>query len=155
MRKKLNKLLSRVLTREFIFYLIFGLMTTVVDYAVFIGMMHLMGNDMALLGNVIAFVAAVTFSYVTNKPFVFQSKSWHWRVVLKEVCPFFGSRILTFGIEEFGLFICQHMFYVDEVELLGINGLVIAKLVLSFLVMILNYIISKFLVFGSKSGDKK
>lgn len=148
-----KKLLRRVLTREFIFYMIFGLMTTVVDYAVFIGMLDLLGEEMALLGNVFAFVAAVMFSYATNKPFVFQSKSWHWRVVLKEMSAFFGARILTFGIEEFGLFICQHIFSVDEVELAGINGVVIAKLGLSFLVMILNYVISKFVVFGRKAED--
>jgi len=107
-----------------------------------------------LIVNAIAFVAAVSVAFLTNKPFVFQSHDWHWKVVSRELFTFVGSRILTFALEEVGLFFCQRVFRMDTWELLDLNGLVYAKLALSLLIVLLNYAISKWLVFRKSAEDQ-
>ena len=147
-----NKILRKVLTREFLVYLIFGILTTAVNYVVFTIMLETLGGDLALVANAIAFVAAVLVAFLTNKPFVFKSRCWHWKVVTQELLSFVGSRLATFSIEEAGLFLCQNVLDMDRWRLLGLSGLVYAKLGLSVIVVLLNYIISKWLVFR-KSQD--
>lgn len=148
-----NRFLKKVLSREFLVYLTFGLLTTAVNYVVFTVMLEALGGGLALVANAIAFVAAVLVAFLTNKPFVFKSKSWHWKVVAKEFLTFLGSRLATFCIEEAGLFICQNALDMDRWKLLGLSGLVYAKLGLSVIVVLLNYVISKWLVFR-KGGEE-
>ena len=143
----IKKLWKRLLTHEFLVYLFFGVLTTVVNYVVYIGMLYILGDGSALIANAIAFVAAVVFAYVTNKPFVFASKSWKWDVVARELVTFFGSRLATFAMEELGLFICQDVAHMGDMTVLGLNGMIAAKVVLSIVVALLNYVLSKFLVF--------
>ena len=94
-----------------------------------------------------AWIGAVLFAYVTNRIFVFQSKEKGAVSVLKEISLFFGSRILTGVIETAGptflvwCGITQSYF--------GIRGFA-AKLITSIAVIILNYILSKILVFRKK-----
>ena len=57
---------------------------------------------------------------------------------------------VLWGLEELGLLLCTHVWKVGRWALFGINGILVAKVVLSFLVVILNYVISKFLVFQTK-----
>lgn len=146
----IKKLWDRMFTREVLTYLLFGVLTTVVNYVVFWLTLRLGGEEMVLVANALAFVASVIFAYVTNKIFVFQSKSWTWNVLKKEVATFVGARLLSFGLEELGLLLCTHVWKVGRWALFGINGILVAKVVLSFLVVILNYVISKFLVFQTK-----
>ena len=144
----IKKLWDRMFTREVLTYLLFGVLTTVVNYVVFWLTLRLGGEELVLVANALAFVASVIFAYVTNKIFVFQSKSWTWNVLKKEVATFVGARLLSFGLE--GLLLCTHVWKVGRWALFGINGILVAKVVLSFLVVILNYVISKFLVFQTK-----
>ena len=146
--------LKKVVSREFLVYMVFGILTTVVNWGVYHVMLELMGGSMVLIVNAIAFVAAVSVAFLTNKPFVFQSHDWHWKVVSRELFTFVGSRILTFALEEVGLFLCQRVFRMDTWELLDLNGLVYAKLALSLLIVLLNYAISKWLVFRKSAEDQ-
>lgn len=150
----MKKLIRRLLNRETILYLVFGGLTTVVNFVVFWLMNRVLGEDLALFNNAIAFVAAVIFAYVTNKIFVFESKSWSPQTLRKEIPAFFGARLFSFGLEELLLWISKDVIRVGRFSftLLGfvIGGLMIAKVLISVLVVILNYVFSKLYIFKQK-----
>lgn len=105
------------------------------------------------MANAVAFVAAVAFAYITNKLFVFESKSWSGKVLLRELPAFVGARLLSFGLEELGLLICMWI-QVEQYSLFGLNGILVAKVVLSLVVVVLNYFFSKCFIFKKSKGDK-
>ena len=118
-------------------YLFFGVLTTAVNYLVYLpcyNWLHLSAS----ISNVIAWVVAVAFAYVTNKPFVFKSHDWSWKTVGPELSKFVGCRIGSGLLETAILFV--------TVDRLAWNGN-IWKLVTSVLVVILNYVASKLLIF--------
>lgn len=144
--------MKKILNRETISYLIFGVLTTIINY-VFFGLgILLFGEEYTLLINVVCFIVAVSFAYVTNKLFVFESKSWDRATLRKELPAFFSARIVSFLFEEAGLWICKDLLHAGRYSLLGFNGLLIAKIALSFLVVLLNYAFSKLFVF-KKNGE--
>lgn len=118
-------------------YLLFGGLTTVVNYMVYLPCYNWLQLS-AAVSNAIAWVAAVAFAYLTNKPFVFKSHDWSAKTVLPELTKFVGCRIGSGLLETAILFLC--------VDMLNWNGNV-WKLVTSVLVVVLNYVASKLLVF--------
>lgn len=118
-------------------YLVFGGLTTVVNYLVYIPSYYLLGISGAL-SNVIAWVVAVAFAYLTNKPFVFKSHDWSRKTVLPELSKFVGCRVAS-GVAE-------TLIILVTVDLLGWSGAV-WKLATSVLVVVANYFGSKFFVF--------
>lgn len=118
-------------------YLVFGVLTTIVNYLVYIPLYNGVGLS-ATVSNAIAWVVAVAFAYLTNKPFVFRSHDWSMKTVIPELGKFVGCRVGSGAIETAILFV--------TVDLLGWNGN-IWKLVTSVLVVVLNYIGSKLIVF--------
>lgn len=121
-------------------YLFFGVLTTAVNYLVYLPCYNLLGWS-AGFSNILAWIVAVVFAFVTNKPFVFKSHDWSWNVVWPELTKFVGCRIGS-GVFETGiLLVC--------VDMLHWNGNVM-KLITAVLVIVLNYIGSKFLVFKKK-----
>ena len=134
MYEKLKTLYAKY--RETVIYLVFGVLTTVVNYAVYIPLYNFVHLP-ASVCNGVAWVAAVTFAYVTNKLFVFESKSWN-SGVLGELLRFVGSRVTSGVIETVSLLV--------TVDILGWNGNIM-KLFLAVIVIVLNYILSKFFVF--------
>lgn len=145
--------LRKILNRETMLYLFFGVMTTVVNYVVFrLVYVGVLGGKGSLFANAIAFAAAVIFAYAVNKLFVFESKSWALPVLAKEVPPFVASRLASFGIEELGLFISESVLGWNEVTVLmlgesSVDGVTVAKIALSVIVVILNYVFCKRYVF--------
>jgi len=123
--------------REILVYLVFGVLTTVVNYLVYLPCYNLMGLS-ASVSNVIAWVFAVAFAYLTNKPFVFRSHDWSLGTVVPELIKFVGTRVGSGALETVILLFC--------VDVAGWNGNV-WKLVTSVLVVVVNYIGSKLLVF--------
>lgn len=121
-------------------YLIFGVLTTVVNYAVYLPIYNLLGLS-AAVSNVIAWVAAVAFAFLTNKPFVFKSHDWSAKTVIPELTKFVSCRIASGAMETVILLL--------TVDLLGWNGN-IWKLITQVLVVILNYVTSKLVVFRKK-----
>ena len=136
--KKLLDLLKKY--RDVLVYVIFGGLTTVVNYLVYLPCYNLAGMS-ATLSNVLAWIAAVAFAYVTNKPFVFRSHDWSMQTVGPELAKFIGCRLGS-GLLETGLIVLT-------VDLLHWNGNWM-KLILSVVVVILNYVSSKLLVFRKK-----
>ena len=122
---------------DVITYLFFGVLTTVVNYLVYLPVYNLLGLS-AALSNAIAWAVAVAFAYVTNKPFVFNSNDWSMKTVIPELSKFVGCRVASGAAETLILLV--------SVDILGWNGNV-WKLVTSVLVVVLNYFASKFLVF--------
>ena len=126
--------------RSILIYLIFGVLTTAVNYLVYIPCLNLLGLK-ASVSNVIAWCVAVLFAFLTNKPFVFESKDWSAKTVVPEFTKFVGTRVASGLMETVILMVA--------VDMLGWNG-VIWKLVTNVIVVILNYIGSKLLVFRRK-----
>ena len=91
--------------KEIISYLFFGVMTTLVNFVSFWAFNKILGESLYLISNVIAWVISVVFAYVTNKLWVFESKSWKFRVLLKEVPEFFAARVFSLCVEESGLWL--------------------------------------------------
>lgn len=125
---------------DIVSYLFFGVCTTIVNYLIYIPCYNFFGMS-ATVSNMIAWVVAVAFAYLTNKPFVFRSFDWSAETVVPELTKFVGCRIGSGAAETLILFL--------TVDLIGWNGNV-WKLLTQVMVVILNYIGSKLLVFRKK-----
>ena len=123
--------------RDVLVYLIFGGLTTAVNCVVYLPCHYLLGFS-ASVSNVIAWVAAVIFAFLTNKPFVFRSHDWSAKTVIPELTKFVGCRIGSGVLETAIIFL--------TVDCMNWNGNAM-KLCTSVLVVVLNYIASKLLVF--------
>ena len=145
--------IKKLLNRETILYIIFGVATTVVKYIVF----HLLYNVLwhqqnSLTANAAAFVAAVIFAFVVNKLFVFESKSWSPATLKREIPSFLAARIGSFGIEEAGLFLAEKVFKLGGVIAITLGGvsldwITVVKVALAFVVVALNYVFCKLFIF--------
>lgn len=126
--------------RDVLTYLFFGVVTTAVNYAVYLPLYNIFDIS-ATVCNVIAWIVSVAVAFATNKPFVFHSHNWSAKVVLPEFAKFVGCRIGS-GLLETGIIFVS-------VDCLHWNGNLM-KLIISVLVVILNYIGSKLIVFRDK-----
>ena len=126
--------------RQILLYLVFGGLTTAVNYVVYFPLFYWVQLS-AALSNIIAWVAAVIFAFITNKPFVFRSHDWSLPVVLPEFGKFVGCRVGSGLLETAVIFL--------TVDVMHLNGNVI-KIVVSVFVVILNYVASKLVVFRKK-----
>ena len=118
-------------------YLFFGGLTTLVNFLVYFPLYNFLGFS-ASFSNVIAWAVAVVFAYLTNKPFVFHSMDWSMPAVLPEFVKFLSCRVGS-GILETAIIWLT-------VDMLALNGNLI-KILVSILVVILNYVASKWIVF--------
>ena len=121
-------------------YLFFGGLTTVVNYLIYLPCYNLLGLS-ASVSNVIAWVVAVAFAFLTNKPFVFKSHDWSAKTLIPELTKFVGCRVASGVLETVFIFV--------TVDVLAWNGNWM-KLITSILVIILNYFGSKLLVFKER-----
>ena len=142
---------------DFILYCVFGVFTTIVNYAVyypllwwaesspsFVALMarwtELLPFDIEPMGFVVAVIngfawlVSVIFSFITNKIYVFKSKNWSWKVAWPEAWKFIGCRVGSFAVEEVFLLITVSLLHWDE------NWM---KIVVSVIVILINYIGSK------------
>lgn len=137
----LEKIVSLVKKHyDLLAYLFFGVLTTVVNYAVYLPVYNWLGLS-AAVSNVIAWVVAVAFAFLTNKPFVFKSHDWSASVLLPELTKFVGCRIASGLLETLIIFV--------TVDCLQWNGNWM-KLFTNVMVVFLNYFGSKLLVFVRK-----
>lgn len=126
--------------KSFIAYGVFGVLTTIVNILTYNICYSSIGISNTL-SNMIAWVLAVTFAYLTNKVWVFDSKSWAWDVLKREVPAFISCRLATGLLDIVIMFIC--------VDLLQMHALLM-KIISNVLVIILNYIFSKLVIFKKK-----
>ena len=149
MMKKIKTLFIKY--KEIITYIIFGILTTLVNFFAFWIFTKIFGENLYLVNNAIAWVVGVVFAYVTNKLFVFESKSWDLKLITKEITGFLGARIFSFLVEEGGMFLFISVLDLGEksLDLLGftITGQFMVKILLAVIVVVLNYVFSKFIIF--------
>ena len=128
--------------RELIVYFIVGVMTTIVNWVSFYLLSLVLDSNVEWqlsLNNTISWVAAVVFAYPLNRKWVFQSTNPE---KFKEFLGFTASRVSTWIIELFVMWLC--------VNVMGWNQYLSKYLIASVLVVILNYVFSKLLVFKKK-----
>ena len=138
-----DKIIKFIKDPEIWAYLIVGVLTTIVAMAVKLGLLYtILSSENALhvqLAEIISWIVAVAFAYITNRIFVFKSKS---KKYFQEIVSFVGGRIFTLLVGMFIMwFICT---------LLGLNDktwVLIATLIDQVAVTILNYVVSKIFVF--------
>lgn len=127
---------------EIISYLIVGVLTTIVSLATYYALVYTVFDPKVALelqiSNVLAWIVSVTFAYFTNRKYVFKTKE---KMSLKEVVNFYLSRGTT-------LLLDMGMMYIF-VSVLNLNDKII-KIVVQIIVIILNYVLSKFIVFKKK-----
>lgn len=159
--EKIKCLIKKLINKETVTYLVFGVLTTAVNFVVFklfdVIFTRAFTTDLTLLTNFIAWVLSVAFAYVTNKLFVFESKSWKANVIAKEIPSFVGARVFSLGVESLGLLIFIRWLGFDSFVLeiipgFAIGGKMITKIALSVIIVIMNYVFSKFLIFGKKEN---
>ena len=140
--------------KELIIYGIFGVGTTLVNFLTYELFNLLLGVDLYWVSNIIAWFVSVVFAYVTNKLFVFESKKWELRLVLKEASSFFAARVFSLLVEQAGLVALVDLVGMKDVSLqifgFTLGGELIAKVILAVVVVILNYVFSKLVVFRKK-----
>lgn len=131
--------------KSVISYLVFGMLTTVVNIAVYYILFNISGMA-NVPATIVAWIAAVIFAFITNKLWVFDSKSFEIKVLLHEIFSFFTCRILT-GILDIAIM----WFTVDKMQW---NSL-IWKIISNILVIVLNFVASKFLIFVKRKNENE
>jgi len=136
--------------RETVLYLAFGALTTFISwgsYALFV----LLGIDLSV-SNILSWICGVSFAFVTNKWFVFESKSTETSVVAAEAGSFIVGRIATgvLAIVMFAILVANGL----GGTMMGIDGLP-ARMITSFVEIVLNWGISKYLVFTKKAPRER
>ena len=132
--------------QEIINYLIVGVLTTVVSiitYFIFSLILDIENNILFILANVLSWICAVIFAYVTNKKFVFNTTTSNKKEEIKVFSMFVSSRITTLLIELAFMFITVKVILINDK---------IAKVIAQFIVIVLNYVLSKLFVFKKKNN---
>ena len=138
----IKKIIKKVLTREVILYVVFGILTTLVNLGSFYVMNTLWGWN-ENISNVIAILLAVLVAYITNKDLVFHSKAETAKERLKEFFKFMVGRAFTMVIE----FLGGLLLFQTAIPIM------ISKCVVTIIVIILNFFISKFFAFANHKKD--
>lgn len=136
---KIKELIKKILTKEVILYIVFGILTTIVN----LGSFYVMNSILQWnenISNFIAILLAVIFAYITNKDLVFHSEADSFKERIIEFCKFMLGRAFTMVVEFVGGLI------LFELPIPNI----ITKMGLTIIVIILNFFISKFFAFKSK-----
>ena len=136
-RKNILKLLfAKLLNRETISYLIFGVITTGINIGIY--QLCRTVHIVYWISTIIAWVIALIFAFVTNKIFVFESTNMQSEIIFKEAVTFVAARLLS------GL--CDLLFMIFAVEIIHMNDF-IAKIITNVFVVVINYLFSKLVVF--------
>lgn len=134
---KNTKLIKSIFTKEIILYAIFGLLTTAIN----IGSFYIMTSYLNIndnLANNIAIIIAVLFAYITNKDLVFHSQAKGFGEKFIEFCKFILGRLFTMFIESVGGSLLFKYAPLSPI---------ISKCIITVIVIVLNFIISKFFTF--------
>lgn len=135
----MKELIKKILTKEVILYVVFGILTTLINIGSFYLLTKFLHwNDN--LSNIIAITLAVLFAYITNKDLVFHSKAENFKEKLNEFIKFIAGRAFTMVLEFVG---CAILFETAVPEM-------ISKLFVTVIIVIMNFFISKFFAFKSK-----
>lgn len=132
------------LTKELVLYVVFGALTTVVSFVSYYACNTVLGIHY-LASNIVSWILAVLFAYITNKLFVFESKGLSRKELLREFFAFIAARLVSLGMEELGLWLMIGVLHWNE------N---IAKLIMQVVVVIANYVFSKLFIFKKTAVEE-
>lgn len=132
--------------KEVVNYLIFGGLSTLVNFVSYYIFARTLNID-EVISSGLSWFCAVLFAYVTNKLFVFETKKSNKKEVIKEMLSFFLARVISGALCDVGTFALM-------IKVLGIND-IIAKLVTQVMVIIVNYLFSKLIVFRKEKSNWK
>ena len=135
----LKEITKKLLTKEVILYIVFGLLTTMINLGSFYFMNTILGWN-ENLSNFLAILLAVLFAYITNKDLVFHSQAKNMSDKINEFIKFIIGRTFTMAVEFIGGIILFKLPIPN----------VITKGLLTIIVIILNFFISKFFAFKRK-----
>ena len=128
--------------KHYVSYLIVGVLTTVVSWGSFWILRKFVPAFNENIANVISIALAIIFAYFTNRIFVFKSMETN---IAKEFSKFVLSRLSSMFFEAGGFWLINEFTNIDEM---------INKIICSFFVIIINYVISRFFVFNKKTENK-
>lgn len=140
--------------KEIIAYLFWGVLTTIVSWGSFSICSLFLNSVLAdrktllvFLANTVSWICATAFAFVTNKLWVFNSRKWDMKTTLPEIVKFTSSRLITGSLE----LVCVPLLVNVGLNqpIFGIEGM-LSKIIVSIIVVILNYLISKILIFKDK-----
>lgn len=126
--------------QSFLAYAVFGVLTTIVNIVVF-NLCYEKAGMGNILSNICAWVMSVAFAYLTNKIWVFGSRSWKWEIVKKEAAAFVSCRLATGVMDIVIMYICVDLMHWPAM---------LMKILSNVLVIILNYVFSKLIIFKKK-----
>ncbi len=138
----------RLVNRETVSYVIFGVLTTIVNIVVFQLTYLCLPPEKAtttIISNSLAWVLSVLFAYVVNKRFVFQSKTHGAKALLAEAGKFVGARVFSYLVDMAGMLLLINVLHV---------GSGISKIAMNVVVMIMNYFFSKWFIFKDPAGQQ-
>lgn len=139
--------------KEIILYIVFGGLTTVVNYIIYFTCTEAFHIGWSP-ATVIAWVGAVLFAYVTNRIWVFESRAKGFTAVLVEFIKFIGARLVSLGMEWVTLKLLLDILHMDAFFWHDLPaGEFIAKTIAQIIVIIANYIFSKWIVFRKKTKN--
>jgi Predicted membrane protein len=147
--EKLKKIWRFFTTPEMLSYLVFGVLTTVINVVSFGLLRPVISIDPywdVLIANAIAWVLSVAFAFITNKLLVFRSKSFEAQIFWRELASFVGARLLSLGVDELGMVLLVNVLVWNDWA---------AKIVMNVVVVIINYILSKRFIFKKPSENGK
>lgn len=140
-RRRMNKILTFYKKfQKIIDYIFFGGLTTLVNIGVFFFIESVL-NKSYVIANIISIIAAILFAYVTNKIFVFKSKTHTWKDTILEFLNFISFRFVS------GLFDMASMYILIDILKMQTNP---SKILTQFIVLLSNYLFSKYFVFRHK-----
>lgn len=137
--KKIKELLKKILTKEVILYIVFGVLTTLVNLVSFYVMNSLLHWD-ENIANFIAILLAVIFAYITNKDLVFHANAKNLKERIQQFCKFMLGRAFTMVLE----FVGGLILFKTAIPA------IISKCFITVIVIILNFFISKFFAFKTE-----
>ena len=142
--EKIKSLIKKICTKEVILYVIFGIITTIINIVTF-KILNTVFHVEENLSNNIAIILAVLTAYFTNRKFVFNSTAVGFKARFVEFAKFIGSRAITMLVESSGFYLMFNVLGIDKD---------ISKIAITIIVIILNYFFSKFFTF-KKHEEKK
>ncbi|MBQ9885406.1 MAG: GtrA family protein [Lachnospiraceae bacterium] len=141
MKAFIQKLIDKYWTRENRSYIFWGLLTTIVSIVIYYAIIYFIPATPAEIANAIAIACAIIFAYVVNKRYVFHSRCPDFKSLLREFWAFVSVRIISAILEEVLLSFFIRIVHANEY---------LAKIIVCFIIFIVNYVMSKMFVFKHK-----
>ena len=124
--------------KELFFYGVFGVGATVINIVSYRVLANTFGKKYFLIANIIAWILAFIFAFITNKLFVFESRSWETQIAMKEFVGFLSARLATGILDTVLMWLFVSVISLDDT---------LSKIIINILVIIINYVASKFFIF--------